>query len=388
VADGISIIGVGDIMLGDHPVRIGNGVRSQIERNGMEWLFSEVKHLFAGSDVVFGNLEVVHSDLGLKPNYLPSMEFRASPESVSAVRAAGFTVVGLANNHCMEHGRSAFLETVDRLTAVGVAVAGIRGPERGVEPYEMTAAGRKVVLLAFSMRPEAYSKEPVLPYCLADENEILQRVAEVRERADVLILSLHWGEEFMEYPSRSQVAFAHRLVDAGVNVILGHHPHVLQGVERYRGAVIAYSLGNFVFDMWQEETRGSMILRVQIGEDGAANYEIVPVHISDRFQPIPLEGDKNAKALTEIARLSAMIPGDQSDAPAADSGHAAANHGETGYYEIAARRTLIHRLGNYWYFIRHIHQYRRELVLQSLKRSISRRVEELNSRFRGDRAFL
>lgn len=382
----ITVTAVGDIMLGDHPVRIGNGVRSQIEREGTGWLFSRVKHLFEESDIVFGNLEVVHSDVEMKANDLASIEFRGAPESLADLRNAGFNVLGFANNHCMEHGRGAFLDTVDRLKRTGIAVAGLRKTGGEAIPYEMMKHGRRIALLAYSMRPEAYSTDMQLPYALSNEPEILKQVIETKNTADIVIVSLHWGEEFMEYPSQRQVKFAHNLVDAGACLILGHHPHVLQGIEEYRGAVIAYSLGNFVFDMWQRETRISMVLRARVYQDGTARFEIIPTEISDSCQPVPLEDGEMVRARRDFEALSSKILCLQGSE---------VNHGKRkvrllsndgDYLALATKRTLHHRLGNYMYFVRNIYRYRTELVAQSVRRSIYRRFGELYSFVRGDRS--
>src|SRR4029077_7548392 len=109
------------------------------------------------------------------------------------------------------------------------------------------------------------------------------------------------------HPTRTQVEIAHSLVDAGVDVILGHHPHILQGVERYKGAVIAYSLGNFVYDQWQTRLRESMILWLTIRGPREIDCELHPVLINSSHQPVPLEGARAADARRRVDALRERI---------------------------------------------------------------------------------
>lgn len=381
----VTITAVGDIMLGDHPVRIGNGVRSRIEQNGADWLFSEVRDLLGGSDIVFGNLEVVHSDIGLTKNNLASMEFRGSPQSIPALRTAGFNVLNFANNHCLEHGVATYQDTVRRLEENNVSAVGLRGMDGRTIPYEISKEGARIVVLAYSLRPEEYCRSGEIPYALSSETHILQDVAHARQRAEVVVVSLHWGEEFMDHPSPQQISFAHRLVDAGAKLILGHHPHVLQGIESYQGAVIAYSLGNFVFDMWQKKTRATMALKATIGPGGDVSYEAFPIHIDGDFRPIPLQGHEREKALRNFDMLSRAINSEVREGNVEQRGNENIEHAENVYLREARRQVLNHRLGNYLYFAVNIYRYSPVLILESLKRSVARRLGELRSVLVGTR---
>lgn len=380
MSDQLSIVAVGDVMLGDHPVRIGNGVRSQIDRNGAGWLFGEVREFMTGADLLFGNLEVVHSDIGLVENDLASMEFRGDPSDLREFADAGFNVLNLANNHCMEHGRDAFADTVERLQTMGIMVAGLNDGTGRSACCTADIQGRRIVVLGFSMRPEAYSKEATLPYALSNESKILEQVRAKRDDADVLVVSLHWGEEFMEYPSRSQVRFAHALIDSGAKIVLGHHPHVLQGVENYGGGVIAYSLGNFVFDMWQHDTRKSAILKLCIDRANNITWNLIPVNIGNDCRPVPVHDSERADWSSWFERLCRLIPVPENVSTfSVSTDKATDKYDDSPYSILAGRRTRLHRYGNYLYFAKNLHRYRRDLVVQSLKRSVFRRLEEFTS---------
>ena len=123
----ITISAVGDIMLGDHPVRIGQGVRSTLEKTATGDLLGDVTRFLRGSTGRFGNLEVVHSDAGLVRERLESYEFRGAPSAIRTLRDAGFTVLSVANNHCMQHGVGAFEESASRLSTCGYHAARVEG---------------------------------------------------------------------------------------------------------------------------------------------------------------------------------------------------------------------------------------------------------------------
>lgn len=374
----VNLIAVGDIMLGDHPVRFGHGVRSMIEKNGGASPFVQAKSILAGNDIVFGNVEAVLSDHGLVRGNLLSEEFRGAPEFLPMIQAAGFNVVSFANNHCMEHGTEAFWETVNAFRKHDIHVAGLSGSSGRCEPVELTIHGCKVVLLSYSMCPENYHKGPTVPYAHQQAfDRVFSEVQSFRDQADLLLVSLHWGYEYLDYPSPKQVQLAHRLIDeAGVNLILGHHPHVLQAVERYHGAVIVYSLGNFVFDMWQRPTRDSMAFQATLSPSGEINYDLIPLWINRKRQPEPLLAASHKKRFTkEMSRLEMLLAQQCLSHDLSDD--VLVNQLEAAYLKMGARKEIAHRISSYLYFLRNIYRYRPSVIAQSLLRSVSRRLEEV-----------
>lgn len=376
MSDVMKLVAVGDIMLGDHPVTFGHGVKSMIEKYGEESPFTKVSKLLRGGDVVFGNVEAVLSDQGLVRGNLVSEEFRGAPRFGSMLAAAGFNVVGFANNHCMEHGEDAFVDTVQVLRNNGIRVAGLVDSHGLCDPVKMSTNGVEVIVLSYSLCPENYHKGLSVPYAHQQNfDKVLTEIATFRGRADILLLSLHWGYEYIDYPSPKQVQLAHRLVDeAGVNLIIGHHPHVLQGVERYRDSVIVYSLGNFVFDMWQRPTRDSMAFQAAISKDGRIDYDLVPIWINDKRQPEILMGTEREKAfhdqMSKLQRLLAVqcLAHDLSNQDVIDDL-------ENDYRKLARKREISHRVSSYLYFLRNLHRYKPAIINQSLFRSIQRRFE-------------
>ncbi len=370
----VRISAVGDIMLGDHPVRLGHGVRSCIEKNGTDFLFTKMANCLGGSDIVFGNLEVTHSDQGLNREKIESTEFRGFPESIPVLKKAGFNVVNFANNHSMEHGAEAFWETVSILKRNNILIAGVKSDDGRCIPVEIVKKNNKVVLLSYSLRSENYYRKGDVPYALKEEESILEEVRYFIRSADILIVSLHWGEEFMDYPSPRQVLFAHKLVDEGARLIIGHHPHVLQGIEKYNGGVIAYSLGNFIFDMWQKETRKTIIMNADCSFR-EINIGIIPLYTNSYFQPEPLGGYAHEKFMKYFEELNRKIKQEYKDIDTWDNEKV--KEKKRRYDKQARNETLIHRLGNYIYFLMHLYKYKPSIIMQSLHRSFTRRMEEI-----------
>lgn len=376
MSDVIKLLAVGDIMLGDHPVTFGHGVKSMIEKLGEESPFAKVAELLHGRDIVFGNVEAVLSDQGLVRGNLVSEEFRGAPRFGSMLAAAGFNVVGFANNHCMEHGEAAFWDTVQVLRNNGMQVAGLVDSHGLCDPVKMSIEGLGVIILSYSLCPENYHKGPSVPYAHQQNfDKVLSEVASFRGQADILLLSLHWGYEYMDYPSPKQVRLAHRLVDeAGVNIVIGHHPHVLQAVERYHDSVIIYSLGNFVFDMWQRPTRDSVAFQAAISPDGAIDYDLIPLWINGNHQPQFLVGANQTEAFfRKMSRLEGVhkdhgLSYDLSD-------QELVNRFEADYEKLARRQEVSHRLSSYLYFLKNIYRYQPSIISQSLFRSALRRLE-------------
>lgn len=149
---------------------------------------------------------------------------------------------------------------------------------------------------------------------------IEEDILSTKELADIIIVSLHWGYERERYPLPSQRNLAHKIIDAGVDLIIGHHPHVLQGIEHYKDGFIAYSLGNFVFTaksyfkMWGNEEKESIILKCGISKKGIEKIDMIPIHVSDSFQLVILKNERKKKVCQEwkvypnIFRVKTIFP--------------------------------------------------------------------------------
>ena len=265
---------VGDISLTDGYFDVGFGVGSKLKQG-----FDPFQHIQRTSeDCWIGNFEGVASETSEKCGNA-ALQFRVNPEYLSCLKH--FDVYGIANNHAMQHGIEAYQRTFNYLISCGSLCFGSKVQKSQVFEHQ----GRKVSITGFSQRIDAFSQEPCYwhnPEYKEIENEIRQLPEDAFK-----IVFVHWGTEFINRPSSSQKHFAHGLVDVGFDLVLGMHPHVLQGYEQYNDKYIFYSLGNFVFDMPWEPTKYGAIVGVDLSKD-----EIVPVveyvRINNEFAPEPV----------------------------------------------------------------------------------------------------
>ena len=291
----INIVAVGDVMLGDQPIRMGYGVSSKINKKGIDYIFQRIPPDILEADIIFGNLETVLSDEGVIPDDLSSSTLRGSPESIPGLKKAGFTMFSMANNHAMEHGAAAFDDTVSRLVKAGIGVTGLNSETGGCCPEIIQKGELKLGFLAYSL-VDPPTGVTDCPYCQSpDEEQIISDIVSLKEKVDVVVLSLHWGYEFISYPSPFQIRLAHKIVDAGAKIIIGHHPHCLQGIECYRDGIIFYSLGNSVFDFPQQKLRESIIIQCELTGDQVSSWAAIPVTINRISQPEVISDPRKIK---------------------------------------------------------------------------------------------
>jgi poly-gamma-glutamate synthesis protein (capsule biosynthesis protein) len=348
-------------MLGEDALCLGRGVSSAIRKWGPDHPFVHVGECLRDGDIVFGNLEAVLSNHGLKRGRVRSLAMRGDPQAAEGLKRAGFNVVSLANNHALEHGREALEDTMCILSEQGVAYVGVgSSPEEGREPLVLTSKGVAIAFLAYCLVHDRTA------YLSVDNpRDICGDVAKARTKADLVVVSLHWGNEYIHRPSPEQVALAHDIIDSGCMVILGHHPHVLQSIEHYNGGLIAYSLGNFVFDMWERKTRESAILKVVLSKGGVTNLEVVPVRINRDYQPEVLSGHEGKQVLSRLEDWSSHLQ------------QSADGDMETQtemYMEEAAACRNAQRKELRRYFIKNLFRYPPHYSLQIIMDSVGRRT--------------
>jgi gamma-polyglutamate biosynthesis protein CapA len=354
---------VGDIMLGDHPVCFGHGVRSTIRKRGFAHLIAGVKPDLARHDIFVGNLECVLSDIGHDEQKLSSSELRGDKNSAEALNLCEFNVLSMANNHMLQHTPEAFHDTSATLKRNNVLPVGLY--ENGLSNVVKIHKGNvKLALIAYSFRPEHFCKDNSY-YAHPEPDAVLGQIAALKaELPDhSLVVSLHWGEEYLHTPAREQIELAHRMIDRGATLILGHHPHVLQGIEKYRDGLIAYSLGNFIFDSWQLPTRESAILSCTFSEQGLVDFEVTPVFIKNDFSLSVAEGSRRdiSRKITDYTKDIVNLTG-------------IAALEQTEYDRIAASAYLKYRLQCYTYFVVNAWKYKPNILFSSLFRSILRRA--------------
>jgi poly-gamma-glutamate synthesis protein (capsule biosynthesis protein) len=265
------------------------------------------------SDMLLGNLETpLVYDLPERSPIGSKFAFGASKEHAQYLVDGGFAAVSLANNHWYDQRLTGVEETPKILEELGIVPLGAPTREAEVfrvEPVE--AKGWRVGVVAFTNRSNAPQRDdaPTLPFLNA--REVAGTVAPVVEAArddyDLIIGFVHWGEEYEDGPSGAQRNAAHALIDAGADLVVAHHPHVLQGVEVYGDGLIAYSLGNFLFENTNDPARLSGVLRVTVRDDGcreAVRFHPAYVKRLPVQHPVPAAGYMGRKVRERMRMVS------------------------------------------------------------------------------------
>jgi poly-gamma-glutamate capsule biosynthesis protein CapA/YwtB (metallophosphatase superfamily) len=215
--------------------------------------FRKIAPLLEAADITFVNLETPFSDQG--PYHDGGLIFHAAPEMIDGLRLAGVNFVSTANNHSRDCGPHGVDFTLAWLRSHGIRPVGSAETEQAAhEGVVFARNGVRFGFLGYTFDQKNGNWKDIDPrIALADPQVMAHDVAALRERCDVVIVSMHHGVEYQPKPSEGQIAFAHAAIDAGAKLVIGHHPHVIQPNERYRNGLICYSLGNFVFDQYQRE---------------------------------------------------------------------------------------------------------------------------------------
>lgn len=211
-----------------------------------------------------------------------SLVFAAKPEAIKALISANITAVSLGNNHITDQGLAGLQETKTLLSGHQIVIGGAGETQaEALEPQTIQCGNLKIGLV-FATYGTNFSAEGVHPASLED---IIPSIQDIKELVDFTIVYAHWGAEYKTTPLPSHKQLAHKYIDAGADLVVGSHPHVLQPIELYNGKTIAYGLGNLVFDQEAEGTKTeSILLKVNINED-EVNYEAIPIKIKNFFQP-------------------------------------------------------------------------------------------------------
>jgi poly-gamma-glutamate synthesis protein (capsule biosynthesis protein) len=323
-------------------------------------MFAGVRGALARADLCFGQLETAVTDRGVRSPHA-RLAMRTPPQAAAAIAAAGFDVMSFAGNHCLDWGEEGFADTLTHMAEAKVKLAGAGvNIEAARTPVFATCGAARIAFLAYSsILPENYWAERDRPgsapmrahtrYEMIEPDQpgtppriitephgddlaaLTRDVTAAKRSADIVALSMHWGIHMTPVVIADyQKQVAHAAIDAGADIVLGHHPHILKGVEFYRGAAIVYSMGNFAIEQPQafdpaivqapsfkhllslhpdrqpsslyllpEDTRKSMIVEIRIRGGRIDSVSALPVWIDDRSTPHALTPD--APHFSEVA---------------------------------------------------------------------------------------
>lgn len=277
---------------------LARDVASKINQNqDYRYPFLKVAEETKTADLFFATLEAPLSGKNT-PCGIGCMKFVADAKAIEGLTYAGVDIVSLANNHIMDGGEKAFQETIDVLDENHLGYIGAGLSEKGLAKIEIKTAGnQKIGYLAFNeISPQKNTVD------FASHSQLIKSY---KREVDLLVVSFHWGEEYTAKPSTNQKKLAYQAIDLGADIVIGDHPHWIQGVEFYQGKPIFYSVGNFVFDqMWSLPTRQGIIVFCTFKEKKLSQIQIKPILIENFSQPKLLVGKEKEKIMEEILKNS------------------------------------------------------------------------------------
>lgn len=296
----VTLVAVGDIML-------SRSVEDQMKKYGNSYPFVSLAPFLAEQSVVFGNLE---SPLLAGKRVAPNkMVFRAPPESAEELARAHISVVSISNNHMMNQGKQGLEATRAFLQGAGVAFSGAGSSlDEATQVAIVEVKGLKIGFLAFT---ESYlipasqqAKASQSGVAILEENTVKAAITKARSQVDILAVSMHFGQEYKKLPSKSQQFYAHLAIDTGADIVIGHHPHVVESVENYNGKLIMYSLGNCIFDQTLPYTREGALAVIQIEKGKITKADFLPLTIKNYAQAVIERDNKRAAAILSPLLLS------------------------------------------------------------------------------------
>ena len=350
---------VGDIALGDHPKTVGFGFRSRYRDGISTELVSRLVPPGGTPDVFFGNLEFPLGFPGSATGGVGEIQCRGSDAFVQSLVAAGITALNVATNHSAQHGPRVFRETIDCIKSSGIHVIGT--PADFTEQGCLDVGGNRVAMLGWCDRPRQYSSEAP-PYNEFSE-AAFEQITAARRRADVVVASIHWGDEFILVPSDRERRIARAMISAGATFVIGHHPHVLREVEQYGDGLIAYSLGNFIGDMtWDPRNRLTGWLTAQVEASRITSWDFVSARIDDDCFP---------RRITDrlgLRRMEKLVAARQ------EHGARVVRRGYAAIAEAERRRHVAHTA---WMMLRNAHRYPRGMALDVFGGALAHRLKRV-----------
>ena len=318
----VTIDAVGDVMLGWR-------VNTLIQTVAPDAPFAGVRDILSRADAVVGNLECSLSGRGTPTKSKSAKDLKArkefllrgSPDAAPGLAQAGFAAMTLANNHTFDYGAAALDDTLQALRDNGIGTAGAGDDAtQAWTPAFFERRGTRFALIGLSsIIPRGYAAGKHTPGIAPGRDmstgdvttaylRLLGHAIRIaRQHADVVIVYEHWGKELVSTPSADEERLAHGAIDAGATLVLGAHPHVLGPIERYGRGLIAYSLGNFVFDTEPGVQTHSAILEVTLREGAVQAWRAVPVSLQGGV-PVPATGEVAAEVSRVLAGIEAIVP--------------------------------------------------------------------------------
>lgn len=282
-----------------------------LKKQGYGYSYSLLDGMFKKDDLTVVNLETPITTGGVGAAN-KQFVFKGPPEALDALKSAGIDAVNLANNHTLDQGETGLLDTLKHLSKRGIPYVGAGADSK--EAYSaqyFERQGIKIALLGFTrvmpvIEWKAEAGKPGLA-SVYDSAEALKAIAAARQKADLVVVFTHWGKERMEQYDKTQQTLGHSFIDAGADLVIGGHPHVLQGIEPYKGKWIAYSTGNFIFTRSSvPATWETAVFQAECNAKGQCSMKLSPMH-AELGQPVPMNQADGQLLLNRVEALSSGL---------------------------------------------------------------------------------
>jgi len=281
------------------------------ERGNADYIFDEVRSTIQSADVAVGTFNATMSDYAPRTGCIYTYVLVGGSSNADALERAGFDVMSVATNHIKncgfgDCGDHAFFDTLDNLRRVGIEPVGAgANHEEAMQPVVITQNGVRYGIVSLGMvETLAFAGEDTPGIAVLNEENLRQAIAETRKVADVVIVMPHWGPEDTPDPNHYQIELAEVAVDAGADLVVGNHTHVVQAMEKLNGVLVFYGLGNFVFDQnWDLAHQQGVILTVTYEGTELVDYEFIPTHV-DYDGTVHLAGQAEATQILERIQLA------------------------------------------------------------------------------------
>ena len=287
----ISFMAVGDVML-------DRGVANRIKLNGQDYPYEKIRKILSNSDYAMCNFESPSADDSVGHQMNKPYSFNTNHLYVKSLGESGFNLANLANNHSIDRGKAGLTETVNNLEQNNIVTIGAgNNQNEAFHPAILEKDGITIAVFGYlGFMPEdiTYSEtEPFAAY--GNFDKFCENIKRYKEKVNFAIVTFHWGKEDNQYPNSKQSEMAHKAIEAGADLVIGHHPHVLQSIEIYNNKIILYSLGNFIFDNNTGKRSESAIFSCDFNKNAITNYKLIPVRI-ENSRPV-LADSKLSKAI-------------------------------------------------------------------------------------------
>lgn len=282
-------------------------VENKLKQKGYSYPYKHVQELFLEDDLTVLNLETPVTEGGT-PDEEKTYVFKSSPEALPEMVRAGVEAVNLANNHILDQGVDGLLDTLAHLSEAGVLHVGAgKNSKEAFAPVYVERNGIRIALCGFSRvipkKEWAAGKGPGVA-ATYDSTQAVKTIQEARNQADLVLVVVHWGKERTVELEKHQTELAHAYIDAGADLIIGGHPHVLQGLESYKGKWIAYSTGNFIFTKSNDpKTWETAVFQASCSKDGECDLKLVPYR-TEVGQPVPMNHEERTQLWGELEAIS------------------------------------------------------------------------------------